>query len=184
MDRQTQFKICTNNQSCFSLIFGGINLIKCVQSKELDFFVFINVSFVFRQGGHVSGFRGVHNHDTYHPNEPVMFHVKGDKPDQTRAIQVGTDKGSTSTNNIIFALSVMQVHFHTSICVCVWGGQTVVVIFRILLFSNTSTFEGAGKSSNCFGLGNCCWTLRTLYILPPSTFGLISPHNNHEKKYS
>ena len=40
----------------------------------------------------MSGFRGVHNHDTYHPNEPVMFHIKGDKPDQTRAIQVGTDK--------------------------------------------------------------------------------------------
>ena len=37
-DRQTQLKLCTNNQSYFSLIFGGINLIKCVQSKELDFF--------------------------------------------------------------------------------------------------------------------------------------------------
>ena len=126
----------------------------------------------------MSGFRGVHNHDTYHPNEPVMFHVKGDKPDQTRAIQVGIDKGSTSTNNIIFALSVMQVHFHLRVG---GRGQTVVVIFRILLFSNTSTFEGAGKSSNCSGLGNCCGTLRTLYILPPSTFGLTSPHNNHEK---
>ena len=89
----------------------------------------------------MSGFRGVHNHDTYHPNEPVMFHVKGDKPDQTRAIQVGTDKGSTSTNNIIFALSLMQVHLH------LWGGggQTVVVIFRIIFFLTILLLKGQGK---------------------------------------
>ena len=125
----------------------------------------------------MSGFRGVHNHDTYHPNEPVMFHVKGDKPDQTRAIQVGTDKGSTSTNNIIFALSVMQVHFH----LCGGRGANCCRDLSNHISSNNSTFEGAGKSSNCSDLGNCCWTLRTLYILPTSTFGLISPHNNHEK---
>ena len=169
-DRQTQLKICTNNRSCFSLIFGGINLIKCVQSKELDFFVFISVSFVFRQGGHVSGFRGVHNHDTYHPNEPVMFHVKGDKPDQTRAIQVGTDKGSTSTNNIIFALSVMQVHFHTSICVCgVEGGKLLSLSFAFYFFLTLLLLKGQEKIVTVLALETVVglWELCTFYRPPP-----------------
>ena len=73
----------------------------------------------FPQGGHVSGFRGVHSHDTYHPNEPVMFHVKGDKPEQTRAIQVGVDKGLSFSKQHNFLLkTAMQVYLQVEKTSC------------------------------------------------------------------
>ncbi len=53
------------------------------------------------QGGHLSGFHNVHNRDAYDPRDPVMFHIRGDKPDQTRAIQV-------IFNRILFHIAKFQ----------------------------------------------------------------------------
>ena len=40
------------------------------------------------QGGRVLGYRGIHDHDNYDPNEVLMFHIRGDDEDHTRALQV------------------------------------------------------------------------------------------------
>lgn len=44
------------------------------------------------QGGHVSGFRNVHDRDNYDPNATILYHVHSDNADCTRAIQVNDNK--------------------------------------------------------------------------------------------
>ncbi|XP_071439636.1 gelsolin, cytoplasmic [Hetaerina americana] len=66
-------------------------------------------------GGHASGFRNVHDHDTYDVDGTRLFRVRGTCPDDTRAVQVPEVAASLNSDDAFI--------LETPINTYIWQGQ-------------------------------------------------------------
>lgn len=67
-------------------------------------------------GGHASGFRNVHDYDSYDVDGTRLFHVRGFGADDMRAVQVA-EKASSLNSGDVFCLE-------TPSCTYLWNGST------------------------------------------------------------
>ena len=66
-------------------------------------------------GGHASGFKNVHDHDTYDADGTRMFHVRGTCEADTRAVQVPEQAAYLSPDDV-FVLETPAATY-------IWNGQ-------------------------------------------------------------
>ena len=70
-------------------------------------------------GGHASGFKNVHEHDTYDADGTRLFHVRGTSEADTRAVQV-PEQASYLSPDDVFVLETPGATY-------IWNGQVSAV---------------------------------------------------------
>lgn len=84
--------------------------IRVVMNKEPAHFMKIfKGKVVYFMGGHVSGFRNVHDRDNYDPNATILYHVHSDNDNCTRAIQVEARAANLNSNDIFVIETLKNV---------------------------------------------------------------------------
>jgi len=75
--------------------------VRVVQGREpRHFLTLFKGKMIVFMGGHASGFRNMHDHDTYDVDGTRMFHVRGISAVDTRAVQVAEQTASLNTEDV------------------------------------------------------------------------------------
>uniref|UniRef100_T1IZM9 Gelsolin-like domain-containing protein n=1 Tax=Strigamia maritima TaxID=126957 RepID=T1IZM9_STRMM len=82
---------------------GRAMQVRVVQDSEPYHFlkIFRGRMIVF-QGGHASGFRNIHDHDTYDKDTKQLFHIRGTCADDVRAVQVAAKASVLNSDDVFF----------------------------------------------------------------------------------
>jgi len=84
--------------------------IRVVMNKEpAHFLKMFGGKMVVFMGGHVTGFRDLHDHDDYDPDEVRMWHIHGDDENSTRALQVPARAASLNSNDVFIVESPKKI---------------------------------------------------------------------------